>query len=232
MKRYAYFLLLAFFPLFFTSCELIDDAGLTNEEVIEGLREALTIGSETSTQKAALPNGYFGDERIKILFPEEAAIVESTVRAIPFVGNQACDLAIQKMNEAAEDAAPQATQIFVDAVAGITIEDGFAILNGNDDAATEYLKTNTFNDLYGLFKPHIETSLNSVGAQQAWTSVTDYYNSVPFVDPVNTDLADHTTNKALDGLFVLVADEELKIRQDASARITAILQKVFGSLDN
>lgn len=230
MKKYSFFLLLLL-PLLFTSCELLTDAGLTEEEVVQGLKEALTIGSQNSTVAASVPNGYFGDERLKILFPEEASNVETVVRAIPFVGNDLVDGVILKMNRAAEDAAPQAADIFVGAVEDMTIADGFAILNGADNAATTYLVDNTNTELYTLFKPHIETSLSTVGAQQAWNDIIVRYNNLVPGSNVNTDLADYTTNKALDGLFVLVAEEELKIRQDPTARITDILQKVFGSLD-
>lgn len=231
MKNIKYLFLLALIPLFFTSCELIEDSGLSEEEVVQGLKEALTVGSANSTVAASVIDGYNGDPRIKVPFPEEASTVETVVRAIPFVGDGVVDGVILKMNRAAEDAAPQAADIFADAVTDMTIADGFAILNGNDNAATVYLQDNTSGDLYTLFKPHIETSLQSVGAQQAWADVIDRYNTIVPGGQVNTDLADYTTNKALDGLFVLVADEELKIRQDPQARISEILQRVFGSLD-
>jgi hypothetical protein len=110
------------------------------------------------------------------------------------------------------------------------VTDGLNILMGADDAATTYLKAQTFTDLKTAFKPNIETSLNQVGAQAAWNDVTQYYNIISS-NPVNTDLADHTTGKALDGLFVLIADEELKIRTDVSYRITDLLQKVFAKQD-
>ena len=134
----------------------------------------------------------------------------------------------KKLNRAAEEAADEARPIFIDAITQITIDDAFSILNGSNDAATLYLEGKTAAQLYTAFKPDIENALTMVGAQQAWNEVIDLYNTVPFVTPVNADLADHTTNRALDGLFHLVAEEETKIRTDASHQVNETLQKVFG----
>jgi len=136
------------------------------------------------------------------------------------------------LNRAAEDAAPQALDILVNAITNITITDAIGIVNGENDAATKYLRTATQTEIAGLFHPHIETSLETVGAQTAWGTLTTNYNSVaPFLGQpqVNTDLADYTTNKALDGLFILVAEEEGKIREDPAHRVSEILQQVFGA---
>jgi hypothetical protein len=139
------------------------------------------------------------------------------------------DNVVLKLNRAAEDAATQATPILVDAITGITITDALGILQGENDAATMYLKGATQAEINAIFRPHIETSLETVGAQTAWAQLTNAYNSIPFVTPVSTDLAGYTTSKATDGLFVMVAEEEGKIRNDASHQVSDLLQRVFGS---
>jgi hypothetical protein len=225
MKALKYFLAMLILGISF-SCQ--KDSGLTTEQIIEGLKEALRVGTENSVTSANQTDGYFGNLEIKIPFPQDAQFVETAVAAIPVVGQTLIDQLILKVNRAAEDAADEAKHILLDAIVNITIEDAVNILNGADDAATQYLKTHTYDQLKAAFKPNINTSLNSVGAAQAWTSVTDAYNALPVHDPVNTDLADYATGKALDGLFVLVAKEEAKIRKDPGARVTDILKTVFG----
>jgi hypothetical protein len=223
MKSIKYFLVIVFVGLSM-SCQ----KELTNDQIIEGLKEALRVGSENSVASANKTDGYFANLAIKIAFPEDAAFVESAVAAIPLIGQGLVDDVVLKINRAAEDAADEAKPILIDAITNITISDALNILNGANDAATQYLKTNTYTQLKAAFKPDISNSLNSVGAAQAWTAVTDKYNAIPFHEPVNTDLPDYTTGKALDGLFVLVAQEEAKIRTDPAARVTDILKTVFG----
>lgn len=201
---------------------------LTEAEVVAGLKEALNVSTDTAVANGSMPNGYFLNPQIKIPFPEEASVVMSVVNALPG-GSILIDAFVQKLNSAAEDAAVKATPIFRDAILNITIDDAFSILNGADTAATNYLRVNTFSALYTAFKPDIQESLESVGAQQAWEDVIDLYNSVPFTDPVDTDLANYTTNKGLNGLFILVGEEEIKIRNDISHRVTDLLQQVFGN---
>ncbi len=201
---------------------------LTEAEVVAGLKEALNVSTDTAVANGSMPNGYFLNPQIKIPFPEEASVVMSVVNALPG-GSILIDAFVQKLNSAAEDAAVKATPIFRDAILNITIDDAFGILNGADTAATNYLRVNTFSALYTAFKPDIQESLESVGAQQAWEDVIDLYNSVPFTDPVDTDLANYTTNKGLNGLFILVGEEEIKIRNDISHRVTDLLQQVFGN---
>jgi hypothetical protein len=211
-----------------SSCET--EVQLTDQEVVDGLKEALRIGSENAVDTLMAPDGYFGDAAVKILFPDDAATVETTLRALPG-GNTLCDQLILKLNRTAEDAADAAAPIFVNAIQNMTIEDGLAILHGSDDAATQYLQNQTRSQLYTEFKPEIEASLASVGANSAWTTVMDTYNAIPFHTPANADLPDYTTNKALDGVFNKLAGEELKIRKDVNARVTDLLKKVFGELD-
>lgn len=212
---------------FLVSCE--DDSGLTTAQIIEGLKEALRVGTENSVNKAHQNDGYFADLNIKIPFPQDAQFVEAAVAAIPVIGQPVVDELVLKLNRAAEDAADEARPIFLDAILNISFADAVSILNGSDDAATQYLRTNTFDQLKAAFASDINTSLSSVGATQAWTTVTTTYNTyVPSPQPVNTDLGDYTTGEALDGLFYLVAQEEAKIRKDPAARVTEILQTVFG----
>ena len=143
-------------------------------------------------------------------------------------GDDLIDAFIVSLNRAAEDAADEAKPIFIDAITNITFDDAMNILNGSDTAATGYLRVNTFNGLYDAFKPDIQNSLENVGAQQIWGDVIDLYNSIPFTEDVNTDLADYTTNKGLDGLFILVGQEEMKIRTDIEHQVSQLLQDVFG----
>ncbi len=198
---------------------------LSEAEVTQGLKEALTVGTSNSTANANKTDGYYLNPRIKIPFPSEAVTVENTLRNLG--QDKLVDDFIQKLNRAAEDAAIKAKPIFINAITSITIQDGFSILKGSDDAATVYLKSKTYNELNLAFKPGIQKSLDDVGASKAWSAVTSFYNQIPFVTTVNTDLADYTTKKGLDGLFVLVSDEEGKIRKDPAARVNDILKKVF-----
>ena len=226
-------LLLLPFLLVLTACEGLE-TGLTDEEVVAGLKEALQVGTDSSATELNRQDGYFGNPLVKIPFPEDVsyvadALANFTILGQP-VGQTAVDAFVLKLNRAAENAADEAKPIFINAISAMTIEDGMGILMGADDAATNYLKVQTFDDLKTAFKPDIQNSLDQVGAQNAWNDVTNYYNVISWT-PVNTDLADHTTGKALDGLFKLIAIEELKIRTDVNARVSDLLIKVFGEQD-
>jgi hypothetical protein len=228
--------LLLTLPFIFTlaSCELLGDKALTDAEVVAGLKEALHQGTDTSSQRLSAQDGYFGNPKVKIPFPENVQYVADAVSNFYFlgqpVGQEAVDAFILKLNRAAENAADEAKPIFINAINAMTIADGMDILMGSDDAATLYLKDQTFTDLKVAFRPDIENSLDQVGAQDAWDDVATYYNMVTS-DTVNTDLADFTTGKALNGLFKLIAEEELRIRTDVSARVTDLLAKVFAEQD-
>ena len=225
MKAIKYCLVLVFVSFMF-SCQ--KDTGLTTDQIIQGLKEALRVGTNNSVTSAHQTDGYFGNLDIKIPFPQDAQFVETAVAAIPLVGQSLVDDLVLKVNRAAEDAADKAGPILLDAITNITFDDALNILNGADDAATQYLRTHTYDQLKATFMPDINNSLTSIGAAQAWTAVTNAYNNLPVHDPVNTNLADYTTGKALDGLFVLIAKEEAKIRHDPAARVTDILKTVFG----
>jgi hypothetical protein len=214
-----------------SSCdEILDYLNLSDAEVAQALKEALTVGTDTSVSRGSAMDGYFGNQLIKILLPAEAQPILSVINSVPG-GQTLVNEVILKVNRAAEQAATEATPIFVNAITSITIADAMGILNGNNDAATQYLKGATQEEIITAFRPHIVSSLESVGAQSAWQTLTSNYNSVaPFLGQpqVNTDLADHTTRKATDGLFVMVAEEEGKIRTDATHQVSALLQRVFG----
>jgi hypothetical protein len=228
------------------SCEDLLDSldnnnGLSETDIAQGLKEALKVGTNNSVALTNQLDGYFGNPMIKIPWPQEAAgaynyIYSSTT--LSFL-RPVLDEVVVKMNRGAEQASKKAKPIFIDAITGITIKDAWNILKGANDAATMYLYNNTFTNLQTAFKPDIHNALESVGAATAWNTVTSGYNTIannPItganLQPINTDLADYTTGKALDGLFYLVAQEELKIRTDPVARINDILRKVFGQLDN
>ncbi|MFN9115705.1 MAG: DUF4197 domain-containing protein [Bacteroidota bacterium] len=216
---------------------LNNGTGLSNEEIIEGLKSALNVGTDTSVTILNKVNGYFLDETVKILLPPEAQAIYTNIGKVPG-GSLLLDETIRSMNRAAEDAAVEAKPIFVDAITGITIEDGLGILNGNEDAATQYLKGKTFNSLTAAFSPKINTSLSKelipgLSANSAYTNLVSAYNTASldgllFPKITNTNLADHVTKKALDGLFLKVALEEKDIRNDPLARVNDILKKVFG----
>ena len=205
-----------------------EGGGLTSEEVVAGLKEALSVGARNSSDKLSAVDGFFANAAIKVLMPNEAKKVESTLRNVG-LGNLV-DKAILSMNRAAEEASKSAAPIFVDAIKSMSIQDAFGILRGNDSAATVYLKGKTTVSLTNAFKPVIESALEKTNATKYWKDVFDTYNALPTTfNKVNSDLSGYVTDKALTGLFFQVALEEQKIRKDPAARVTDILKKVFGS---
>jgi len=218
----------------FSSCDqivdIIDDL-LTEGDAAEGLKEALRVGSDTAVSHGSAIDGYFANQAIKILLPPEANVIVDNISSIPGIGQPLVNELILKLNRAAENAAPQASGILLNAITNITIVDAINIVNGSNDAATQFLRAQTQDTIATLFRPHIITSLETVGAQTAWGELTSNYNLVAPIlgqPQVNTDLADYTTNKALDGLFHLVAEEEALIREDPLHRVSEILEQVFG----
>lgn len=198
----------------------------TNTEMSMGLKQALEFGTNYSADRLSAKDGFLGNMAVKILFPDEAKKVENTLRSLGL--NQLCDNVILSLNRAAEDAAKEAKPIFVAAIKQMTFQDVTNILLGEQDAATNYFKRTTSSLLAQKFRPVIESSINKVGATRYWTDVTTRYNKIPLVKPIQTDLTAYVTDKAIAGLFVEIAQEELKIRQQVSARSTPLLQKVFG----
>ncbi|RYZ24825.1 MAG: DUF4197 domain-containing protein [Chitinophagaceae bacterium] len=199
---------------------------LSNDDIISGLKEALTVGTNNGANKLSMVDGFFKDAALKILMPAEAQKVEKKLRDIG-MGKQV-DQAILSMNRAAEDAAKSAAPIFINAIKGITIQDGLGILRGGDFAATDYLKGKTVAQLTEAFRPVIEQSLQKVNATKYWNTVFSTYNTFS-KEKVNTDLTAYVTEKAMAGIFYQVGLEEQKIRKDPFARTTDILKKVFSN---
>lgn len=200
--------------------------GLSNDDIISGLKEALRVGTDSSSKKLSKLDGFFGDAAIKILMPEEAKKVESTLRSVGM--GKMVDNAILSMNRAAEDAASGVGNIFWNSIKQMSVNDGLSILRGGDFAATDYLKKTTTAELTEKFRPVIEASLVKVDATKYWEQVFSKYNMVS-AKKVNTDLTAYVTEKALAGLFYNISLEEQKIRKDPAAQVTGILKKVFGN---
>ncbi len=220
-----------------------DSGALTEADVVSGLKEALIVGAKNSSGTLSATDGYYKDLAVKILLPDEAKVIVDNISKIPG-GDKLVEDVIRSINRAAEDAAKDAAPIFVNSVKQMTISDAFNILRGADNAATLYLRSTTYNDLYSLYKPKIQTStqkdiIGTLSAKESWDALTGKWNTfaksiagqLAGFKPVNSDLDDFLTRKALDGLFLKIEGEELKIRKDVSARVSPILQKVFGSLD-
>ena len=201
-------------------------SGLTEKDAADGIKEALSKGTEQSVKIVSNANGYFGNPEIKIPFPKEAQEMESTLRTAGF--GKKVDQFILTMNRAAEKAAKEATPIFIAAIKNMTITDAINIVKGNNDAATVYLKKTTSPELNSMFQPPIKASLDQVDATKYWGDLVQLYNKIPFVTKMNPNLTAYVTGKAIDGLFVMVAKEELKIRKDPVARTSDLLKKVFG----
>jgi hypothetical protein len=217
---------------------------ITEDEVISGLKEALMTGARNSAQRLSAENGYYGDEAIKILLPDEAKVIIDNISKLPG-GDKMVQDVILRINRAAEDAAKEAAPVFVNSIKQMTIKEAFNILNGADNAATMYLRATTFNELYALYKPKIQVStekkiVGNISTKESWVALTGKWNvlansiagRLANLKPVDADLDDYLTNKALNGMFIKVELEELKIRKDVSARVSPILKRVFGSLDN
>ncbi|PWL38212.1 DUF4197 domain-containing protein [Flagellimonas aquimarina] len=203
--------------------------GIGNAEIAQGLRDALNLGIEKQVNKLTIKDGFFKNELVKILLPEELKKVDKTLRDIG-LGNLA-DEGLRVLNRAAEDAVNEATPIFVDAVKGITFNDARQILLGNDNAATSYLEQTTKTKLYEKFNPVIKNSFAKVGADQIWNNLITKYNKLPLTNDVNPDLTDYTTQEALDGVYKMIAVEEKEIRTKISSRTTDLLKKVFALQD-
>jgi len=205
------------------------NTALNNEEVISGLKEALRIGTERSVVKTSVIDGFWNDARIRIPFPPEAIKVKNTLSDIG-LDKPINDLELT-LNRAAEEATKEAVPVFVDAITSMTIQDGFNLLNGGDHAATNFLKEKTSAALRAKFTPKVEQATAQVALTSYWQPLASAYNTATLLTggkAVDPDLNAYVTEKAIDGLFILLADEEKKIRQDPVARTTALLQKVFG----
>jgi hypothetical protein len=235
--------------IFLSSCDVLNkvakeidkgiDLPLSEQEVVNGLKEALRVSADTAVSVVSVLNGYYGDKLLKIYMPPEAAVImqHKDNPLLKAAGvSQLIDDVILRMNRAAENAAKSAAPIFANAIKTMTIQDAFTILNGSDTAATNYFRTKTYAQLKSAFKPKIKSSLDKslvgvISANKAWTSLTGAYNDVAGFagwNKVNTQLDEYVTNKALNGLFIKVKAEEIQIRKNPAARVTDILERVFG----
>lgn len=248
MKKNILFLLLGS-SLWMTSCDILNDVAgevlttpttgdqgaprLTNQEVISGLKEALTVGITNAVDITSVTDGFLGNSQIKLPFPESALALKE--QALDWgLENQVTKI-VETLNRAAEDAAKEATPIFVNAIKNMSINDGFEILNGGEGAATSFLKRTTTDQLITAFSPKVEASIEKVKLTSYWNPVATRYNqAAPLLgkERVEADLNAYVTQKAIDGLFLMVEKEENKIRKDPAARVTDLLSKVFGSLTN
>jgi hypothetical protein len=205
--------------------DILAGKNLSNDDIVSGLKEALRVGTDSSSKKLAKLDGYFADAAIKILMPAEAQKAEKTLRSLGM--GSMVDKAIVSMNRAAEDAAKGVGNIFWNSIQQMSITDGLQILKGSDTAATSYLKKTTTTELTSKFKPVIDSSLKKFDATKYWADVFNAYNKVS-LKKVNPDLTGYVTEKALSGLFYNIALQEQKIRNDPAAQVTEILKKVFG----
>jgi hypothetical protein len=200
---------------------------LTSEEVANGLKEALIKGISTGSDLASQLDGYFKNPEIKIPFPPEVKKVEDRLRQIG-LGSEV-DKFVMTLNRGAEDAAKEAKPIFIAAIRQMTIQDAWGILKGEEDAATQFLKRTTSSLLKDKFKPVIQNSLNKVNATKYYSDIVTRYNQIPLVQKVNPDLNDYATDRAIEGLFIMIAKEEKNIRANPAARTTELLRRVFGA---
>ena len=199
---------------------------LKEPRIAQGLKEALRIGTEQAVTRTGTRNGYFSNPLIKILLPDTLQPVEKGLRLVGY-GEQV-DAFVLSMNRAAEKAAPHAKQIFWGAITSMTFEDARQILGGGDTAATDFFKTKTSEKLYRSFRPAVDDTMNQVGTVKKYQELLDQAQNLPLVKAESLDVGHYVTNKALDGLFLVVAEEERRIRRDPAARVTEILQEVFG----
>lgn len=202
---------------------------LGNDQIAQGLKQALDKGIDEQVGRLTQKDGFYTNQLVKIGLPDELKTVDQTLRKIGL--GKLADEGIKALNRTAENAVKEATPIFVNAVSEISFNDAKTILMGNQDAATQYLKGKTTQPLYAKFHPVINDSFKKVGADQVWGNLIQKYNTIPLVEKVNPDLTDYVTQKALDGVFTMIAVEEKEIRTKVSARTTQVLQQVFAMQD-
>jgi hypothetical protein len=249
-KNYSLIFLLAF--IFISCAELMqiaqqtvdEEKPLTQSEIIAGLKEALIVGTNKSVDILGVTDGYYKDEMVKILLPPEADIIVDNIGRVPG-GQELLDDVLLRINRAAEDAVSEAKPIFVNSIKSMTINDAVGILRGENNAATMYLHRTTYDGLYNLYRPKMQTSLDkklvgNISTTQSWNTLTSKWNDaatsmlgqVAGLKPVDIRLDEYLTGKALDGLFLKIEEEEKLIRKDPAARVTSLLKRVFGSVDS
>lgn len=202
---------------------------VTEADVANGLKEALVQGATNGSATLSAVDGYLGNALVKILFPPEAQKVEKTLRDLGM--GKLCDDVITSVNRAAEAAAVEAKAILINSARQMTVTDAMDILFGANDAATEYFKKTSTTQLIEKFTPVIDKSLKSVNATKYWSDAISYYNQIPLVEDMNPDLTGYVTQKAMEGLFYTIEQEELKIRNNINSRESEIVKKVFAYYD-
>lgn len=203
-------------------------SALSESKVASGLKQALQMGSENAVKIVGKPNGYFGNEAIKIVMPKDLRPLESGMRAIGF--GPKIDEFILSMNRSAEAAAPAARKIFIDAIFAMSFEDAKRILSGNNTAATEYFKEKTTGQLTDAFTPVVKKTMGENGVVKQYDSLTEQYKNIPFASSKSLDIDHYVVSKALDGLFYELAEQEKQIRTNPAARTTSLLKEVFGGV--
>jgi hypothetical protein len=198
-------------------------------DISAGLKEALNKGVTEQVSKLTVIDGFYKNEAVKILIPEELQRVDATLRKLGM--GSLVDDGIKSLNRAAEDAVKESTPIFVNAIKNISISDAKGILLGNESAATSYLKDSTTKELYAKFNPVVQESIGKVGADVIWNSIIKKYNTIPLVNKVNPDISDYVTTKAMEGVFKMIAVEEKNIREKLSSRNSDLLKSVFALQD-
>ena len=194
-------------------------------DISSGLKEALQNGVKKQVTKLTAVDGFYKNELVKIILPDELQKVDRTLRKMGM--SNLADDGIKSLNRAAEDAVKEATPIFADAITGMSFTDAKSILMGNESSATDYLKSSTSSALYAKFSPVIQKSIGKVGADKIWASIINKYNTIPMVSKVNPDIKDYVTNKSMDGVFKMISIEEKNIRTNLTARTSETLKKVF-----
>jgi hypothetical protein len=202
---------------------------MTNELAANGLKQALSAGTDLAANNLGQIDGFLANAAVKILFPLEARKIESTLRSLGM--GSVCDQVITSVNRAAEAAVVEAKPIFVEAIKQMTITDAINILTGDKDAATQYLQRTSGQVLIAKFEPIIQSNLQKANATKYWSDAIKAYNAVPFVQKMNPNLSQYVTQKATDGIFLMVAIEEGKIRENPAQRVGSVLQDVFGWAD-
>ncbi len=244
MKKILYSLTILTTLSFLSSCDVLEEVAtiattpttpakpqLTNADVISGLREALNVGIKNSVNLTSVTDGFLKNTAIRIPFPEDAMKVRE--KALEWGMDAQVDKFETTLNRAAEEASKEALTIFMNSITNMTVQDGFAILNGGDGAATKYLKDQTTNQLIAAFKPKVTAAIATVQLTEYWNPIITKYNAAMSLtggQKINPNLDDYVTQKAITGLFYMVEQEENKIRKDPMARVSDILVKVFGSI--
>jgi hypothetical protein len=203
-----------------------ESLNFTEQQAVEAIKKTLENGVRKEVKKLTVENGFLNNELVKIGFPENIKNVERKLRAVGL--DNLVDKAILSLNRTAEEATKKAIPIFTDAITNIKVEDGINIIKGNENAATSYLKQNTYQQLYNEMSPIVSEKFNQVKADVIWSQLTSKYNRLPFTKDINPDLIDYVTSEALKGVFKAIAKEELDIRNELNARTSDILRTVFG----